>query len=217
MITATVGVSCHTVLPYALARTELRATLYENGPTPQERRLVADVVTRVRAWNEVEPSYGDGDTTAAGRLKAVQSRGTEAALNALVVARRDLRDGGASEDARRAFANMFALQLTTGPDVGSWAWLDFSLRPFEWRRDNPDLFNRAIPLWVSASLPGLISNEERIMIVTTLQGLKTEQTTRSAIERRKVHERCRDGVRRPRADAQPTLAHELRVSSAKIE
>lgn len=215
----TVCVSCHTALPYALARPELRATLQEKDPTPQERRLVADVVTRVRAWNEVKPFYGD--TTPSGRLKAVQSRGTESVLNALVLARRDQRDGLVSDDARRALANLFGLQLTTGADAGSWAWLDFGLRPFEsstavyfgaalaavaigsepqgyaraaeiqpnverlraylrshvdqpiWnrllRRDNPDLFNRAMLLWASASLPGLLSTDERNALVAALE------------------------------------------------
>lgn len=214
----TVCVSCHTAVPYALARPELRATLQEKDPTPPERRLVADVVTRVRAWNEVKPLYGD--TTPSGRLKAVQSRGTESVLNALILARQDQREGVVSSDARRAFSNMFALQLTSGADAGSWAWIDFGLRPFEsstavyfgaalaaiavgsepqgyartaeiqpnlvllraylrshvdqpiWkrllRRDNPNLFNRAMLLWASAGLPGLLSNDERNAAVTAL-------------------------------------------------
>jgi squalene-hopene/tetraprenyl-beta-curcumene cyclase len=37
------------------------------------------------------------------------------------------------------------------------------------RRDNPDLFNRAMLLWASASLPGLISNDERNALVTALE------------------------------------------------
>ena len=97
----TVCVSCHTAVPYALVRPELRATLHEiDVPTP-ERRLVSDVVTRVRAWNEVKPFYGD--TTPSGRTKAVESRGSEAVLNAFVLASRDQRAGVMSADARQAF------------------------------------------------------------------------------------------------------------------
>lgn len=215
----TVCVSCHTALPYALARPELHAVLHESDATTPERRLVADVVTRVRAWSEVKPYYGD--TTPSGHVKAVQSRGTEAVLNALVLAKHDQREGAVSDDARRAFANMFALQRTTGNDAGSWEWLDFGLRPFEsttavyfgaalgaiaigsepqgyaktadiqqnverlrtylrshvdqpiWkrvlRRDNPELFNRAMLLWASANLPGLIGNDDRRAIVSALE------------------------------------------------
>jgi hypothetical protein len=36
------------------------------------------------------------------------------------------------------------------------------------RRDNPDLFNRAMLLWASANLPALISSEERRSIIAAL-------------------------------------------------
>lgn len=125
----TVCVSCHTAVPYALARPELGALLHEEDAPPAENKLIADVVTRVRAWNEVKPFYGD--TTAAGRTKAIQSRGTEAVLDALILASRDERAGTVSPEASQAFANMFALQETTGDDAGAWPWLDFGLRPWE--------------------------------------------------------------------------------------
>lgn len=214
----TACVSCHTAIPYALARPELRAILHENEVAAPEQKLVADVVTRVRAWAEVKPFYGD--TTPAGRTKAIQSRGTEAVLNALVLASQDQREGVISPDARQAFSNMFALQELTGDDVGAWPWLNFGLRPWEsssatyfgvaiaaiavgmepegyaesasiqsnverlrmylrthldqplWyrlrRRDNPDLFNRAMLLWASAKLPKLLSSDERRAIVAAL-------------------------------------------------
>src|SRR5262245_19063843 len=98
----TVCLSCHTAVPYALDRPELRAVLHENDVAPPERKLVSDVTYRVRAWNEVKPFYGD--TTEAGRVKAIQSRGTEAVLNALVLASRDQRAGVMSADAGHAFA-----------------------------------------------------------------------------------------------------------------
>ena len=125
----TACLSCHTALPYALARPELTAALHENVVPSPQHRLEADVVTRVRAWSEVKPYYAD--TTPGGGTKAVQSRGTEAVINALVLAARDSRTGIVSADARQAFENMFALQQRTGDDAGAWAWLDFGLRPWE--------------------------------------------------------------------------------------
>ena len=125
----TVCVSCHTALPYALVRPELRAILHEEHASAEEKLLIDDVTKRVRAWSEVKPFYGDW--TPAGTQKAVQSRGTEAVLNALILATRDDRNGVVSDDALKAFANMFALQQTTGEQAGAWPWLNFGLRPWE--------------------------------------------------------------------------------------
>lgn len=214
----TVCVSCHTALPYALARPELARVLHEEDVSPAEGKLLDDVITRVRAWREVKPFYGD--TTAQGHTKAVQSRGSEAVLNALILASRDARVGTVSPEARQAFANMFALQEQTGDNAGAWPWLDFGLRPWEsptavyfgaslaavatgiepqhyatskeiqpnvarlqnylrehldqplWkkllRRDDPRLFNRAMLLWASASLPNLITRDEQRSIISDL-------------------------------------------------
>jgi squalene-hopene/tetraprenyl-beta-curcumene cyclase len=117
------------VLPYALPRPELGATLHEDGAPSPERKLVGDVVTRVLAWSEVEPWYGNA--TPKGRLVAEQSRGSESVLNALVLARRDQATGTVSAEARQAFANMWAQQVTTGDQAGSWPWINFQLRPWE--------------------------------------------------------------------------------------
>ena len=136
----TVCVSCHTALPYALVRPALGATLAQSDTAGPERRLMADVVTRVRAWSEVKPFYGD--TTAAGAQKATESRGTEAVLNALILASRDQRAGTVSADARLAFSNMFALQHTSGDQEGAWSWLNFGLRP--WESPNAVYFGAAL-------------------------------------------------------------------------
>ncbi len=53
----TACVSCHTALPYALARPALRTALGETGPTVPEAALLEDVRTRVMLWNEVDPYY----------------------------------------------------------------------------------------------------------------------------------------------------------------
>lgn len=214
----TVCISCHTAVPYALARPKLTEILREEEVPAPERKVIADVETRVREWRRVKPFYGD--TTLHGRAKAIQSRGTEAVLNALILASRDRRNGLVSEEARLAFVNMFEQQKTTGDDAGAWPWLDFNLRPWEstsatyfgaalaaiavglepqayansaeiqpnldllrrylrghmdqtlWnrirRRDDPSLFNRAMLLWASAHLSGLLSSDERRSLVSAL-------------------------------------------------
>jgi squalene-hopene/tetraprenyl-beta-curcumene cyclase len=118
-------VSCHTALPYSLSRVTLRESLADRTPSAGERRLLDNVTRRVRLWNEIGPYYADG----AG--KAVESRGTEAVLNALILADRDARGGRLSADTRTAFENMWELQETTGDRAGAWPWLQFGLSPWE--------------------------------------------------------------------------------------
>ena len=121
-------VSCHTALPYALARSALRAPLGESGPTIPETDLLADVTKRVGLWNEVDPYYPDQTV---GLPKTSESRGTEAILNALILSSRDARDGQLTTETRQAFENLWKLQFTRGEGAGAWAWLYFGLAPWE--------------------------------------------------------------------------------------
>jgi squalene-hopene/tetraprenyl-beta-curcumene cyclase len=121
-------VSCHTALPYALARPALRETLGEQQAGDPERRLIDNVVKRVQLWRDVEPFYPDQTV---GLPKTSESRGTEAVLNALILATRDARAGTLSDDSRRAFDNMWSLQFRTGSAKGAWAWLNFHNEPWE--------------------------------------------------------------------------------------
>jgi len=118
-------VSCHTTAPFALARTALRQTA---GPGAVESRMLANVETRVTAWQEVEPFYTDEEYRAG---KSLESRGTEAILNALILSNRDAASGTLSPTTRQAFDNLWALQRSDGPMSGGWPWLDFSLEPWE--------------------------------------------------------------------------------------
>ncbi len=123
-------VSCHTTTPYALARTALRTGATGTLPAAVERRLLDNVELRVTAWHEVEPFYSDEQYREG---KTSESRGTEAILNALILANRDARAGSLSETTRQAFDNLWALQLSTGDAAGAWPWLDFRLEPWETR------------------------------------------------------------------------------------
>lgn len=114
----TVCVSCHSALPYALARPALHAALNEQGPSPNESKLLDDVVKRVRAWRDMEPWYPDQTR---GLPKTAESRGTESVINAIVLARRDAAAGVLSADARQAFSNLWAQQMRTGDLSGAWA------------------------------------------------------------------------------------------------
>ncbi|HEY6360469.1 MAG TPA: hypothetical protein VIX63_05165 [Vicinamibacterales bacterium] len=199
----TACVSCHTALPYALARPALRPRLNERGPSATETKLIGDVVKRVRAWKDVAPYYPDQTR---GLPKTAESRGTEAILNAVILARRDSSDGTLSHDLRLAFSNLWALQMRTGELTGAWAWLYFRLEPWEGvaspyfgatlaavalgmapdgYASSPDIqdnvnalrgyltrqlerqpaFNRLMLLWASANLTGILTPEQRDVLV----------------------------------------------------
>ncbi len=132
-------VSCHTAVPYGLSRLTLRSALGENGPSEPEQKLLANVTKRVRMWSEVEPFYKDNP---GGPTKSSESRGTEAVLNALILATYDAPTGKLSDDTRTAYANMWALQVTSGDKRGAWTWLDFHNRP--WEADDSQYWGSAL-------------------------------------------------------------------------
>ena len=141
-------ISCHTVLPYALARARLDPLLHVRAPGLPETRLTRDVLTRVRLWSETQPYYTDGRD---GPHKSEQSRGTEAVLNALILAADDARTGRLSSDTRAALDDMWAQQQTTGDAAGAWAWLDFGLQP--WEMDDGQYFGAAMAALAVGTAP----------------------------------------------------------------
>jgi squalene-hopene/tetraprenyl-beta-curcumene cyclase len=121
-------ISCHTAAPYALGRAALRSALGEPSASPNEQKILDNITKRVRMWKDVDPFYSDQTS---GLPKTSESRGTEAILNALILASNDARSGRLSPDTRLALDNMWALQLKTGDMKGSWAWLQFHNAPWE--------------------------------------------------------------------------------------
>ena len=76
-------ISCHTTLSYALGRPALRSALGEAAPSVNEHKFLDNLTKRVSMWNDVLPFYNEKS----GPNKSVESRNTEAVLNALVLAR----------------------------------------------------------------------------------------------------------------------------------
>jgi len=144
-------VSCHTALPYALARPALRQPLGESAPPAGEAALLANITKRVTMWRDVEPFYPDQTR---GVPKTSESRATEAILNAVILARRDARAGSLSEEGRRALDNMWALQMKTGEQTGAWTWLQFHNEPWE---GDSSAFHGAI--WCSLPSPSMDATE----------------------------------------------------------
>lgn len=184
-------VSCHTVLPYALARPTLGEDGAEHHAAAPESKLLDNVTKRVRLWKEVEPFYPDAQR---GTPKTAESRGTESILNALIL----VRQQGKSPDARLALDNMWAEQLREGPAAGAWNWLQFhnapwegdsqyfgatlaalaaglsgdeavgekALREYLLREENAQVpVNRLMLLWASTKLSGLLAAGQQKAIV----------------------------------------------------
>jgi squalene-hopene/tetraprenyl-beta-curcumene cyclase len=121
-------ISCHTAVPYAIARPSLRPAASRRVRTQLEWRLLDNVTKRVRMWGEVEPFYPDATR---GVPKTFESRGTESVLNALILTSYDARERRLGPDARLALANMWARQITSGAERGAWPWLQFHNSPWE--------------------------------------------------------------------------------------
>ena len=140
--------SCHTTLPFALARPALRVPLGEHEPSVAERKIFGNLMTRAQAWRDIEPWYPDQTR---GLPKTSESRAIEAVMNALVIARRDAAAGHLSEDGRTALGVMWKLQMKTGPNSGGWTWLNFNLEP--WESPNSPFFGAALAALAVGSAP----------------------------------------------------------------
>ncbi len=113
-------VSCHTVLPYALARPALRKAAGVSKPTPQEVRLLDETIRRVETYENHDPLY---------KSKVAQSRGTEAVLNVLILVWADTPQNHQTLTGpiRKALDQLWKEQRADG----AWEWLDFGFEPFE--------------------------------------------------------------------------------------
>jgi squalene-hopene/tetraprenyl-beta-curcumene cyclase len=125
-------VSCHSLLPYALARPVLRRLSNEKSPTVWETKILEQTKSRVANWDQLDEVeyqlFYDFD-----EAKKKQSRGTEAILNTLLLSLDDRSAGRqqASGDTNKALAILWANQISKGEDKGSWDWLNFGLEPWE--------------------------------------------------------------------------------------
>lgn len=115
--------SCHTAVPYALARPALRHLANESTPTAHEHRIADTARLRVDFADRKQPFYDNSDE------KKRESRGVESVLNAFVLATRDADRHFAqpSGETLAAFRQMWEAQRADG----AWDWLNFGLEPYE--------------------------------------------------------------------------------------
>jgi squalene-hopene/tetraprenyl-beta-curcumene cyclase len=151
--TTSTCVSCHSVLPYALARPALRKFSGERSPGEWETKLLAQTRMRVQNWERLDTEafglfYNDSD-----RMKR-QSWGTEAVFNAAILAFDDTYQGRTSPSplTKQAFKNLWQTQVKLGDNQGSWEWLDFREPP--WGSAEARYFGAALAAIAVATAPG---------------------------------------------------------------
>lgn len=119
-------VSCHTGLPYLVARPALRHALNETGgPTLYEGVLLASMRATVIRTDASDLFHG---------LKGPivdQVYGAQVILSALVLAYDDAQHGRLSPETEVSLKRLWTTQVHDGEDKGAWHWSDFDLDPWE--------------------------------------------------------------------------------------
>ena len=128
----TMCVSCHTQVPYALARPALRKSLGEQAISDPERAMLDSILKRVSLGNEAATFYSDAEH---GPGKTHEARNAESVNNAIILASYDQASGHLQLATRQAFDQMWAQQEQTGPGnekvAGAWIWQNFHFSPWE--------------------------------------------------------------------------------------
>ncbi len=121
--TETMCVSCHTTVPYIIARPALRRAMRVSDATSQEVRLIEETTRRVENYSTHQLLYDHNES------KKIESRGTEVVLNALILASADSarKQRVPSGPTQEALKQLWEMQRSDG----AWDWLNFGLEPFE--------------------------------------------------------------------------------------
>jgi squalene-hopene/tetraprenyl-beta-curcumene cyclase len=168
-------ISCHTALPYALARPSLRSALAEQAPSTGERQLLDNVTKRVRMWSDVLPFYNDEKN---GAPKSAEARGTESVLNALILASYDPK---LNDDTKLALQNMWSLQLKSGDKKGAWTWLNFHNEP--WEADDSQYWGATLAAIAVGSTPKDYQAAVHDNMQPLIEYLQREQPGQSLLNR----------------------------------
>jgi len=139
-------VSCHTGLPYLVARPALRHALNENSPTLYEGVLVASMRATVIRTDANDLFHG-----LKGKI-VDQVYGAQVVLSALVLAMDDAQRGRMSPEGEKAFERLWSLQTHEGPGKGGWQWSNFDLDP--WETADAEYYGVALAALATGIAPG---------------------------------------------------------------
>jgi squalene-hopene/tetraprenyl-beta-curcumene cyclase len=172
----TACVSCHTSVPYFMARPALRRAMQVSNATPQEIRLLQEATQRVQTYGAHQLLYEFNES------KKVESRGTEAVLNAFVLATADATENRLEPSAatRLALERLWEIQR---PD-GAWDWLNFGLEPFE--SVDARYYGATVAAMAIGMAPGLSNRQapQAAMGIERLYGFLKENYTSQSLYNR---------------------------------
>jgi squalene-hopene/tetraprenyl-beta-curcumene cyclase len=128
----TVCLSCHTSMPFALARPALGGQMGEKTAGKAEQQLIDIVKKRVTNWDRIiakEDAAKDRFVPFYSGGRRPSALGTESVLDALALVNHDTRRGKGvlSPLTRTALQHLWEQQQPNG----AWIWLDFGLGPWE--------------------------------------------------------------------------------------
>jgi hypothetical protein len=144
----TICISCHTQIPYALARPLLRKQLGETTISAPEQAMLASIRKRVELGNQATTFYTDAEH---GAGKTLESRNAEQVFNALILASYDASTGHLQPLTRTALDRIWTTQVATGPKAGAWIWQNFHFSP--WEAPESEYFGATMALMAVAIAP----------------------------------------------------------------
>lgn len=176
----TVCVSCHTQVPYALARPLLRNQLGEHTPSDPERAMLDSITKRVNLGTEAGTFYTDAEH---GPGKTKEARNAESVNNAVILASYDAQAGHMQPVTRKAFAAMWALQEQSGEKAGAWIWQNFHFSP--WEAPESEYYGAAMAAYATGIAPDNYRDDPKIQTnLTLLRGyLRREAPNQPLINR----------------------------------
>jgi squalene-hopene/tetraprenyl-beta-curcumene cyclase len=179
-------ISCHTGLPYALARPALRKIAGARMPSEQETKLLAQTRLRVANWKKLDTKPFGLYYDSSDQLKK-QSWGTEAVFNSVILAFDDAyqRRSAPSEETKQAFSHLWQTQVQAGDNKGTWEWLDFSEAP--WGNKEARYFGAALAAIAVGTAPGYYTpgaDTDTDAGVTLLRGYLKDQFPKQNLHNR---------------------------------
>jgi len=128
----TACLSCHTTMPFALARPALARQLGESSAGAVQKKLIDILSKRVDNWDKIVANPGSDNNPFLpfySNKRKPSALGTEAVLDALILANYDARRGHGmlTPATEKALGHLWEQQK----ESGAWLWLDFGLNPWE--------------------------------------------------------------------------------------
>ena len=157
----TACLSCHTTVPYALARPLLAKALASQEATPLDH-LLKDLDRRLEAGAAAKELY-DSDED-----KKRESRGTEAVLSTLLLAWGDAarNETAPTPATRRAFERLWEVQR----EDGGWDWFRFSFEPWETR--DSQYYGAAQAAFAVGTAPGYYTSDRSPALEQKVEALR---------------------------------------------